>query len=228
MLASRGYQVFQPNFRGSSGFGKRFADAGKRQWGGAMQDDLTDAFEFLVKTGVASRDRACIVGASYGGYAALAAATQTPELFRCAVSIAGISDLPKFLKFDRRRFRDDPAAWAYVRRQIGDPDDDETMLESHSPARRVSAVANPVLLIHGDDDGRVPVEQSELMDKALRKAGKDVRFVKLKDEGHNLGDEGWKLAYPAILEFLEKYLPVAAVPPSPDASQTSSGTRPGP
>lgn len=209
LLASRGYEVFQPNFRGSSGFGKRFADAGKRQWGGAMQDDLTDGFEFLVKNGYAARDRACIVGASYGGYAALAAATQTPDLYRCAVSIAGVSDLPKQLEFEKRATEDNDEAWGYWRRQIGDPEADQAMLEAHSPARLAAAVKIPILLIHGKDDTTVPIEQSEMMQAALNTMGKDVRLLALKNTGHALEGEGEEQTLTALLEFLQARLPVA-------------------
>ncbi|MGH8481373.1 MAG: alpha/beta hydrolase family protein [Nevskiaceae bacterium] len=218
LLASRGYQVFQPNFRGSSGFGKRFADAGKRQWGGAMQDDLTDALAFLVESGRAARDQACILGASYGGYAALAGATLTPDLYRCAVSLAGISDLTKHLRADKRAMRGNSEGWEYVKRQIGDPDDDKAMLEARSPARLAAAVKIPVLLIHGERDARVLIEQSELMEKALRKAGKDLRLLRLEESGHAFDDDEQKVAYRAILEFLDEHLPtgIAAPPASPE------------
>jgi len=219
LLATRGYQVFQPNFRGSAGFGKRFLDAGRREWGGAMQDDLTDAFEYLVKNGYAERDRACIVGASYGGYAALAAATMTPDLYRCAVSIAGVSDLTRQLKFWRRKFSGDKEMLEYVKDRRGDPKADKAMLEARSPVSLAQAVKIPVLLIHGEDDGIVAPVQSEVMEKALRKAGKDVRLVTIEDAGHSPDRDARKLFYAPMLEFVEKHLPVkpaaAAQSPSP-------------
>ncbi|MGQ0587757.1 MAG: alpha/beta fold hydrolase [Gammaproteobacteria bacterium] len=222
LLASRGYSVFQPNFRGSSGFGKRFADAGKRQWGGAMQDDLTDGFEFLVKSGYADRDKACIVGFSYGGYAALAAATQTPELYRCAASYAGISDLLLQIDHWKRRTRNNDEGWDYVKRLFGDPKTDEAMLEAHSPVRLADAVTVPVLLIHGKYDGTVPVKQSRIMDKALRKAGKDVRYIELENSDHNPVETELKQTYQLILDFLDKNLPAtpAAPVPPPQAAAT--------
>jgi dipeptidyl aminopeptidase/acylaminoacyl peptidase len=212
LLATRGYQVFQPNFRGSSGFGKRFAEAGRRQYGGTMQDDLTDALRFLVEKGYAAEGRACIVGGSYGGYAALAGATQTPDLYRCAVSIAGVSDLPLQLKAYKKEFRGFREGWKYVKEKIGDPDDDKAMLEAHSPVRLAGAVKIPILLIHGEDDGRVPIEHSERMDKALRKAGKDVRFVRIAEAGHAFYGDDLKKVYAPILEFLDTHLPVNAAP----------------
>ncbi len=212
LLATRGYQVFQPNFRGSSGFGKKFAEAGWRQYGGTMQDDLTDALAFLVDKGYAAKDRACIVGASYGGYAALAGATQTPDLYRCAVSIAGMSDLPLQLKIDKKEVREFKEGWKYVKDRMGDPDDDEEMLEAHSPVRLAGAVKIPVLLIHGEDDGRVPIEHSDKMDKALRKAGKDVLFVRIAEAGHGFSNDELKKVYAPLLEFLGKHLPVDVAP----------------
>ena len=206
LLASRGYQVFQPNFRGSSGFGERFADSGKGQWGRAMQDDLTDGFEFLVKNGYAVPGRACIVGASYGGYAALAAATQTPDLYRCAVSLAGISDLARMLKSDKTV---DEPLYEYMKRQIGDPKKDAATIAAHSPVRSVDAVRVPVLLIHGTLDKRVPVEQSQIMDEALRKAGKQVSYVEIERAGHNLYADAPRKTFPPILDFLQQHLPVA-------------------
>lgn len=216
LLATRGYQVFQPNFRGSSGFGRRFLESGHGQWGAAMQDDLTDAMEFLVKEGYAARDRACIVGFSYGGYAALAGATLTPDLYRCAISYAGISHLEKHLLHKKRVVSGDDYAWRYFKRMIGDPGADEDRLEARSPALLAGAVKIPILLIHGEDDGIVLIEQSRLMNKALRKAGKDVRFVELEGVSHRPFRKEWLEVYTPMLEFLEQHLPVnpATAPPS--------------
>ena len=225
LLASRGYAVFQPNFRGSSGFGKKFADAGKRHWGTAMQDDLTDGFEYLVKNGFAAHGRACIVGFSYGGYAALAAATQTPDLYRCAVSYAGISDLPEFLTYKKRARGAMSELWTYMKRQVGDPDTDEAMLVAHSPDRLAAAVTAPVLLLHGKEDKNVPREQSELMANALGKAGKQVELIEIENTHHIPAREGWQQIGNAVIAFLEKNLPVDAPAPvaaSAPAAPTAS------
>ncbi len=213
LLATRGYQVFQPNFRGSSGFGKRFLELGFGTWGTAMQDDLTDAFAFLVDTGHATKGRACIVGASYGGYAALAGATLTPDLYRCAISLSGVSHLREALKYERRTGDEDD--WIMARRQLGDPSDDKEKLDATSPVNLAGAVKIPVLLIHGTRDTVVPIKQSELMDEALRQAGKDVRFVKIKDMWHSPDLNEYKKLYPPMLEFLDQHLPVGDAPPSP-------------
>jgi dipeptidyl aminopeptidase/acylaminoacyl peptidase len=213
LLATRGYQVFQPNFRGSSGFGRRFLERGHGQWGGTMQDDLTDAVAFLVKEGYAAKDSTCIVGFSYGGYAALAGATHTPELYRCAVSYAGISHLQTHLKHVKRMTSGDEMLWNYAKRMIGDPGPDGDRLTAHSPALLADAVKIPVLLIHGADDDVVHIAQSKYMEKALRWANKDVRFIELDDIGHQPEREDLPKVYAPILEFLERHLPPKATPP---------------
>jgi dipeptidyl aminopeptidase/acylaminoacyl peptidase len=182
-LASRGYAVFQPNFRGSSGFGRAFADAGRRQWGQRMQDDVTDGVRHLIGAGVAEEGRVCIVGASYGGYAALAGAAFTPELYRCAVSISGVSDLEQILRAQRREGRRG-VSYQYWSNSIGDLTD-EAALDAISPRRHAAQIRAPVLLVHGGDDDIVSVEQSESMAEAMRSAGGNVRFVRVRNEGHS-------------------------------------------
>lgn len=213
LLATRGYTVFQPNFRGSSGFGKAFAEAGYGEWGGAMQNDLDDGFAYLVSAGIADPKRACIVGWSYGGYAALAAAALTPQLYRCAVSIAGVSDLEAFLKSDQRKFSDDPKGWEFMKKELGDPAKDREKRLAHSPLRHVDAIQVPVLLAHGERDARVPFEQSVNLEKALREAGKPVQFVTDDKAGHGweTPDQSRKL-FGAVLEFLDRNLPTRPGP----------------
>ena len=208
LLATRGYQVFQPNFRGSSGFGRRFLESGFRSWGLAMQDDLTDGVEFLVKSGYAEPGRACIAGASYGGYAALAGATLTPDLYRCVISISGVSHLPRHIKHKASQFGRDREFWIIFERMFGDTGEDAERLNATSPANLAAAVKVPILLIHGDIDEVVAFKQSEIMDEALRKAGKDVRFVKIGEMAHSPTLDEYKKLYPPVLEFLEKHLPV--------------------
>ena len=151
-FASLGYAVFQPNFRGSDGFGHDFAASGYGQWGRKMQDDISDAVALLVAQKVADPARVCIVGASYGGYAALAGATLTPELYKCVVSIAGIGDLDEFLKFRRKKHGKDSELYAYWMQQIGDPEHDAGRIAAVSPALHVDHIKAPILLIHGDAD----------------------------------------------------------------------------
>ena len=183
-LAWRGYAVFQPNFRGSEGSGRTFANAGRRQWGRRMQDDVTDGVMRLIESGTADRNRMCIVGASYGGYAALAGATLTPDLYKCAVSIAGVTDLLDLLAAERRNAGRGSTRYSYSMALIGDPERDRDELIAVSPARQASRVNIPILLIHGSEDSIVPFEQSETMRDALQEAGKQVELIRLEDEGH--------------------------------------------
>jgi dienelactone hydrolase len=184
-IASLGYAVFQPNFRGSDGFGLAFLEQGHGEWGGKMQHDITDGLDALIASGSVDPERVCIVGASYGGYAALAGVTLTPDKYRCAVSVAGISDLPSLLDWLRRDVSTDSDAWRDVTAMIGDPARDAVRLAATSPARLAAAVKAPVLLIHGEDDGITPITQSERMKKALEKEGRKVELIRLAETAHS-------------------------------------------
>jgi dipeptidyl aminopeptidase/acylaminoacyl peptidase len=183
-LASLGYAVFQPNFRGSDGFGQAFKERGWGEWGGRMQDDISDGVDALIADGSVDPARICIVGASYGGYAALVAVAKTPERFRCAVSVAGISDLVELMKWERRGWADDSEGYQHMLKMIGDPKKDAERLAATSPALQAAAVKAPVLLIHGEEDGITPASQSERMQKALDKAGRKTEFLRLPQVGH--------------------------------------------
>ncbi len=208
-LATRGYLVFQPNFRGSAGFGEDYLNAGRKEWGARMQDDITDGLQHLVDSGLADPAKVCIVGGSYGGYAALAGATLTPDRYQCAASINGVSDLPDFLRAVRRdRDRDDDE-YDYWVRVIGDPKTDAAALEAHSPARRAADATASILLIHGSHDGVVPYDQSEDMEKALKKAGKDVAFVTLSGAGHSgFNKAHTRRVFEELESFLGEHLPL--------------------
>ena len=209
ILVSKGYQVFQPNFRGSSGYGIKFADAGRRQWGRAMQTDIEDGYAHLLEAGLADPGEACIYGFSYGGYAALAAATLTPDLYQCVIDGAGISDLDAFLRWKRKEEGADSEAYEYWVEHIGDPSADKADIAAYSPARLADRITRPVLLLHGTDDGIVPFDQSERMAEAMEKAGKPVRLVELKESGHSyMSDEDEQTFYNEILAFLAQNLPV--------------------
>ncbi|MCC5994918.1 MAG: S9 family peptidase [Oceanicaulis sp.] len=202
-IAALGYRVAQPNFRGSTGYGRAFERAGWGEWGGKMQDDVTDVLTHLIAEGAADPARVCIAGASYGGYAALAGAAFTPDLYRCAAAIAPVTDLWVFAgdigarSSRRSRERD------YWRRSIGDPTRQRAMLEARSPARHAAQVQAPVLLIHPVEDTVVPISQSELMQRALTNAGKDVRLVRLDGEDHWLSLPETRIA---MLEELGMFL----------------------
>lgn len=183
-FAAQGWLVLQPNFRGSSGYGRKFAEAGHRQWAMRMQDDLTDAVEDLVKRGVADPERIAVYGASYGGYAALMGAVLTPERYRAVVSLAGVSDLRGMIGHVRREDGEDASTYQYWLKSIGDPKADREALDRISPLHRAAEIGIPVLLMHGSADEVVPVAQSRELKKALEKAGKPVRYVEFQDAPH--------------------------------------------
>jgi dipeptidyl aminopeptidase/acylaminoacyl peptidase len=207
-LASRGYAVLQPQFRGSSGFGKAHADAGRRQWGLRMQDDVTDAVRAAIAQGVADPKRVCIAGWSYGGYAALAGAAFTPELYACAASIAGISNLPSMVAYESKTSGDESNSLDYVKEHIGPASDPQVIAKS--PSRSASTVRAPILLLHGTDDNVVPVEQSRIMARALEAAGKPFELVELPGDDHGLHDSATRVKMATELEkFLARHLPAA-------------------
>jgi dipeptidyl aminopeptidase/acylaminoacyl peptidase len=180
-LANHGYAVLQPNFRGSSGYGRKFTEAGLHEWGLKMQDDITDGVKKLIADGIADPKRICIVGASYGGYATLAGATFTPDLYACAVSWAGVSDLPLILATELQSGGSDSrdsALMSFWHSRIGSAAEDEAKLIATSPARHANQVKCPILLMHGEADTTVRINQSEVEEKALRKAGKTVAFIR--------------------------------------------------
>jgi dipeptidyl aminopeptidase/acylaminoacyl peptidase len=200
-IANLGYVVLQPNFRGSTGYGRTFETLGDRQWGRAMQDDLTDGAMRLIAEGVADPRRICIVGGSYGGYAALMGAVRTPDLYVCAVSIEGIADLKRFVS-DLHNYR-----YADIRvPRIVDPDAIETVT-GVSPVESAAAIKAPVLLIHGNEDAIVPIAHSLAMAKALRRARKTVEFDVLDGGDHQLNTEDVRIeALERLGRFLERYL----------------------
>jgi dipeptidyl aminopeptidase/acylaminoacyl peptidase len=203
-FASRGYAVFQPNFRGSDGFGRDFADSGHGQWGRKMQDDITDAVAMLIEQKVADPARVCIVGASYGGYAALAGAAFTPDLYKCVVAIAGPGDLREFLSYRLKTHGIGSELYAYWMRLIGDPKVDAERIAAVSPERHADQIKAPILLIHGDEDVAVPYDQSRDMKKALDKSGRKTRLITLKGEGHSFWSRSnLRLVLTSAGDFLE-------------------------
>lgn len=203
-LANRGYAVLQPNFRGSDSYGEAFYELGEGEIGRKMQDDLDDGMDWLVKRGIADPRRVCIVGSSYGGYAALWGAIRNPERYRCAVSFAGVTEFDKQLKYDKRFFRSRHArAWKETVR--GEKGFD---LDDVSPAKQVHRLTRPVMLTHGDRDSTVPFEQYELMVKAANKANIEIETHVYEGEGHGLSDEDNRLDWYNRLEaFLQKHNP---------------------
>ena len=198
-FASRGYTILEPNFRGSSGYGFDFEMASIKNWGGAMQDDLADGAQWLTKNYDIDADKICIIGASYGGYAALMAAVKQQDIFRCAGSFAGVSDL-EYIVRKARHFTNNKI----VKKQIGD---DSDKLEQQSPVNFAKKINIPVLLIHGDKDRVVNVQQSRMMYDELKDYKKDVEYIELKNGNHHLQIEANRVKTLASFEqFLKKHL----------------------
>jgi dipeptidyl aminopeptidase/acylaminoacyl peptidase len=202
-FASRGYLVFQPNFRGSGGFGVAFKEAGHGEWGGKMQDDITDGVNLLVRQGWSDPERICIMGANYGGYAALAGGAFTPGLYQCIAAIAPISNVVEILKTTKRDSGSRSLTFDNVERMIGDLRDDRAKIEDISPVNHAANFTAPVLLIHGEDDAVLPLLQSTQMKDALEAAGKPVRYVVLKGEDHWLSKSETRLQ---TLQELDKFV----------------------
>lgn len=205
-MASRGYAVLQVNFRGSDGLTWELLEAGYGQWGRKMQTDLSDGVRYLALQGVIDAKRVCIVGASYGGYAALAGATIDRGVYRCAVSVAGLADLRKHIAYARTR--SGAPATRYWTRFMGAEDLGDPVLKQFSPAHLADKADIPILLIHGRDDTVVPLEQSRIMAESLQKAGKPYELVVLKGEDHWLTRGETRLeTLKATVAFLEKHNP---------------------
>lgn len=204
-IATRGYAVFQPQFRGSSGMGQDFAEAGYRRWGQEMQDDVSDSIAMLAERGVADPDRVCIFGWSYGGYAALAGATFTPELYRCAVAGAGVSDLRRMMIHERDS--GGGRTQLYWARNIGDyrGGDNRDDLAAISPASNADQVSIPLLLVHGTADLIVPHEQSEYMAAAMDEAERPYEMVSINGGPHTSSQMRVSDQL-ALLEALERFL----------------------
>ncbi len=203
-LANRGYLCMQVNFRGSTGYGKAFVNAGDREWGGKMQDDLVDAVDFAVSQGWADPARVGIYGGSYGGYAALAGAAFTLGKFCCAVDIVGPSNLKTLIETI-------PPYWAPMlalfHARVGDPERDADFLWSRSPLSRAASIRTPLLIAQGANDPRVKRSESEQIVAALREAGIDHEYLLFPDEGHGFAKPENRLRFYAAAErFLARHL----------------------
>ena len=203
-LANRGLICLQVNFRGSTGYGKSFVNAADKEWGGAMQRDLTEAVRWAVKKGYADPKRIAIYGGSYGGYAALAGAAFTPDLFRCAVDVVGPSNLLTFLKTI-------PPYWNLYKlefyKRVGDPQTEEEFLKSRSPFFHVDRIKIPLLIAQGANDPRVNQKESEQIVEALKAKGIPHEYLLFPDEGHGFARPEHRLKFYAAAEnFLAKHL----------------------
>lgn len=198
-FANRGYAVLQMNYRGSSGYGLEFMRSGLKSWGLSMQNDVEDGARWAIAEGYANPNKMCIVGGSYGGYAALMGAVKTPDLYKCAISVAGVSDIAAYVKsFDG--FRN----YEQVKKQVGS---DFAELKKRSPYYSVEKINVPILLIHGTKDRSVTVRQSQKMYKKLRKENKPVTYLELKGGDHYLSNNDQRIeVFEAMDTFLAKYL----------------------
>ena len=208
-FANRGYLVLQPNFRGSTGFGAAFRKAGEGEWGGKMQDDVTDGVKAMIAGGYADGERVCIVGSSYGGYSALAGGAFTPDLYKCVAAIAPVSNLHDMLKEEKHANERGHWAVSYWERLIAAGDASRDRLDAISPSEHAANFEAPVLLIHGEDDTVVEYGQSRTMERALEQADKPVELIRMKSGDHWLRDSETRLATLRALDrFVSQHIPV--------------------
>lgn len=203
-LANRGYAVLQMNFRGSTGYGRKFWEASFKEWGKKMQDDITDGVNWLVKEGIADPKRVAIYGGSYGGYATLAGVTFTPDLYACAVDYVGVSNLFTFMKTI-------PPYWKPMLdmfyEMVGNPEKDKKLLRATSPVFHVDRIKAPLFVAQGAKDPRVNIAESDQIVEALKKRGIQVEYMVKENEGHGFHNEENRFDfYEAMEKFLEKHL----------------------
>lgn len=204
LLASRGYAVFQMNYRSSTGYGKAFWELGFKKWGKSMQDDITDGVRHLIDTGIADEHKIAIYGGSYGGYATLAGICYTPDLYVCAVDFVGVSNLFTFMNTI-------PPYWKpyldMLHEMVGHPEHDKQHMEESSPVFHVDKIKTPLYVVQGANDPRVNIDESDQIVSSLRKRGIDVPYLVKYDEGHGFANEENKFEfYKSMLGFLYKYL----------------------
>lgn len=203
-LANRGYAVLQINFRGSTGYGRNFWEISFKQWGKAMQNDVTDGVMWLIRQGIADEKRIAIYGGSYGGYAVLAGLAFTPDLYACGVDYVGVSNLFTFMKSI-------PPYWEpyleMIFEMVGNPDKDKELMESASPVYHVDKIKAPLLIAQGANDPRVAKSESDQIVEALKKKNIDVPYIVKNNEGHGFHNEENKFEfYRAMEEFLANHL----------------------
>jgi len=221
LLASRGYAVLQPNFRGSTGFGRDFVERGYGEWGRKMQDDLDDGVAWLVGQGMIDPKRVCIAGASYGGYAALWGAIRNPEIYRCAISMSGVTDVRAMLKYDSKIIVASRYSKLWRRRVEGEEKRD---LAAVSPLQQAARLRVPVLIAHGELDSNVPVDQSRQMVKALKARGASVQSAFYPKAGHGFSLSADSIDFMKRVEaFLEVHNPAGPAPTGAREPQLVAG-----
>ncbi len=216
-FANRGYACLQVNFRGSTGYGKDFLNAGDKEWGGKTHDDLVDAVNWAIEKGVADPKKIAIFGGSYGGYAALVGATFTPDLFCCAIDICGPSNLITFIKAIPSWFS---TLLATIHKRVGNPDTEEEFLKSRSPLFKADQIKIPILIVQGANDPRVKQTESEQIVEAMKKKGIEYEYMLFPDEGHGLVKPENRLKFYAAAEkFLAKHLGGRSEEPLEESNQ---------
>jgi dipeptidyl aminopeptidase/acylaminoacyl peptidase len=225
LFASRGYAVLQPDFRGTHGYGDAFFKAGFRQWGLAMQDDVTDGVQWLIDTGKVDPDRVCLFGASYGGYATLWGLEKEPKMFRCGVAQVAVSDLELMFDVSWSDFMESERGGDTTYNltvTIGDPSKDREKMRAVSPIYHTERIQAPVLLAYGASDRRVPLVHGKAMRSALEKYGKPYEWVVYDDEGHGFYKEENNFDfYRRVDAFLAKNLAPRAPPTATAAAATA-------
>lgn len=208
-IASRGYAVLQPQFRGSRGFGEAHMAAGYGRWGREMQTDLSDGVRYLAAQGIVDAKRVCITGWSYGGYATMAGVTLDPGVYRCAIAGAGVYDLRQMIWWaNGESAANDTPAGRYWKQNMGASRIGDAGLDEISPAKFADRITIPVMLMHGPDDTVVPIKQTDIMADAMRRAGKPVEVVRLEGEDHWLSRGGSRTKMlEATIRFLEQHNP---------------------
>ena len=220
LLAARGYAVLQPNFRGSTGYGREFVEAGEGQWGTGMTDDIDDGVAWLAGEGIADPARVCLMGASYGGYAALWGAIRGAGRYRCAISFAGVSDVGALLRYDAR-FIVPQRSMRERRREVRGEGEARIDLDTISPLQQAARLNVPVLIAHGEGDRRVPVSQSRNLVRALERRGAELESVFYEEAGHGFTRPEDSLDFLRRVEaFLARHNPADAF--SPSASGTAA------
>jgi dipeptidyl aminopeptidase/acylaminoacyl peptidase len=207
-LASRGYAVLQPQFRSSTGFGFTLFRKGWKQWGDSMQDDVTDGVQNLIKQGVVDGAKVCIMGGSYGGYAAMMGPVRDPAQNRCAIDMFGVTDIKLQHKLSDWSYNDDFLHYE-AKELIGDLDKDAAHFDAVSPLKQADKIRIPVLMVYGDKDSRVPIAEGEKLRDVLQQNGNHVEWLALQDEGHGIHNKESNrfYFYGQLDSFLKKYDP---------------------
>lgn len=204
LLASRGFAVLQINFRGSTGFGRKFWEKSFKEWGGAMQNDITDGVQWLINRGIADPERIAIYGGSYGGYATLAGITFTPDLYACAIDYVGVSNLFTFMETI-------PPYWKpyleMLYRMVGHPEKDKELMKARSPVFHIHRIKTPLFVAQGANDPRVNIDESDQIVRSLRARGIDVPYMVKYNEGHGFANEENRFEfYQAMTGFLLRHI----------------------